>query len=330
MNKLVSIISPCYNGESYISRFLDSVYNQSYPYIEFIIVNDGSTDNTEDIILKYSEKFISKGFKFHYLKQENAGQSAAINKALEIFTGEYLTWPDSDDFLPKDSIFNKVKYLEENPQYGIVICKTQVVEDETFKPIRIQERIKPQHQDNLFYDLINGKNVYYSPGGYMVRSKMFRDSMPNPLKIDSPKEIGQNFQLLLPISFKYPCGYIDDIGYHYTLRLGSHSRCKLSFEKKINALNIGEKVLYNINNNIETTQQEHTYISNLIRKRTLTSTIQLMYQFKRNENIEQIYAELKKISTIDNDLKFKIISIKYPYIKHLYNIYIKLKQYIKQ
>ena len=51
MKPLVSIISPCYNGESYISKFLDSILNQTYQCIELFLINDGSTDNTENIIL---------------------------------------------------------------------------------------------------------------------------------------------------------------------------------------------------------------------------------------------------------------------------------------
>ena len=61
MTPLVSIITPCYNGEKKAIKFLNSVLEQTYKNIEFIIVNDGSTDKTEEIILSYRDKFISKG-----------------------------------------------------------------------------------------------------------------------------------------------------------------------------------------------------------------------------------------------------------------------------
>lgn len=101
---LVSIITPCYNGEKFVSRFLDSVLDQSYTNIELIVINDGSTDQTEQILKSYEIKFKEKGIKFIHLFQSNGGQSSAINKGLEIFSGEYLTWPDSDDILTPDAI----------------------------------------------------------------------------------------------------------------------------------------------------------------------------------------------------------------------------------
>ena len=74
MKPLVSIITPCYNGESYITCFLDSILYQTYPNIELWIVNDGSKDKTEEIILSYKSKFDDKGYKLNYIYQENAGQ----------------------------------------------------------------------------------------------------------------------------------------------------------------------------------------------------------------------------------------------------------------
>lgn len=97
MNPKVSIITPCYNGEHKISKFLDSLLNQTYNNIELIVVNDGSLDKTEEVINSYKEKLISKGMDFIYLYQSNQGQAAAINNALKYFTGKYLMWPDSDD-----------------------------------------------------------------------------------------------------------------------------------------------------------------------------------------------------------------------------------------
>jgi glycosyltransferase involved in cell wall biosynthesis len=65
MNKgpIVSIVTPCYNGEKHIHRYLDSLLAQTYSNIELIFVNDGSSDNTEKIVLSYTDKFESKGIK---------------------------------------------------------------------------------------------------------------------------------------------------------------------------------------------------------------------------------------------------------------------------
>ena len=111
MQKKVSIITPCYNGEMYVERMLNSVLEQDYNNIEFILINDGSTDKTEAIVKKYETKFKKKGIDFIYIYQSNSGQAAALNKGLAIFKGDYLTWPDSDDMLSKDSISKKVEFL---------------------------------------------------------------------------------------------------------------------------------------------------------------------------------------------------------------------------
>ena len=120
---LVSIITPCYNGEKYICNFLDSVLLQTYPSIELILIDDGSTDETKSIIESKKCSFEEKGYKLVYLYQENRGQAAAVNLGLKIFNGEFLMWVDSDDILYEDNISKKVQFLEGNPDCGFVLCK---------------------------------------------------------------------------------------------------------------------------------------------------------------------------------------------------------------
>ena len=118
--KLVSIISPCYNGEKYVSRFLDSVLSQTYNNIELIVINDGSIDKTLEILESYKEKFFRRSYAYIIINQDNAGQSAAINRGLKVFSGDYLCWVDSDDKMFPTSIEHKVKTLENNPNCGII------------------------------------------------------------------------------------------------------------------------------------------------------------------------------------------------------------------
>lgn len=94
---LVSIITPCFNGEAYLDRYFSSVLQQTYQPLELIFINDGSTDRTAEIAENYRPRLEAKGIRFIYQAQENAGQAAALNRGLKLFTGEYLTWPDSDD-----------------------------------------------------------------------------------------------------------------------------------------------------------------------------------------------------------------------------------------
>ncbi|MBZ5749697.1 glycosyltransferase family 2 protein [Metabacillus rhizolycopersici] len=100
MVPIVSIIVPVYNCENYISTCLESILNQTYSKIEIIIVNDGSIDKSEQIIMEYKEK----DNRIIYLYQENSGPSEARNKGILTSTGEYLVFIDSDDTVDKHYI----------------------------------------------------------------------------------------------------------------------------------------------------------------------------------------------------------------------------------
>ena len=111
----VSIITPCYNSEKYVKKLIDSILFQTYDNMEFVIVNDGSTDKTQLILEEYKDKFKERQIKYIILKQENKGQATALNNALKYVTGKYLVWPDSDDYYEKSALEDMVLCLEENP-----------------------------------------------------------------------------------------------------------------------------------------------------------------------------------------------------------------------
>lgn len=95
MKKLVSIIIPCYNQAQYLDEALQSVFDQTYQNWECIIVNDGSTDNTEEV----AKNWIARDFRFIYLHQENEGLSSARNTGLNCAIGDYIQFLDADDYL---------------------------------------------------------------------------------------------------------------------------------------------------------------------------------------------------------------------------------------
>lgn len=91
----ISILIPVYNTEKYLKKCLDSVINQTLQDIEIIIVNDGSKDNSQEII----EEYAKKDKRIKYFVQENAGLGATRNKGIELSTGEYIAFLDSDDWV---------------------------------------------------------------------------------------------------------------------------------------------------------------------------------------------------------------------------------------
>ena len=99
----VSVIVPVYNVEDYIEKCLNSLVNQTLEDIEIIIVNDGSKDNSENIIKSFLSRYPQK---IKYLKKENGGLSDARNYGIPYATGEYIAFLDSDDYVELDTYEN--------------------------------------------------------------------------------------------------------------------------------------------------------------------------------------------------------------------------------
>lgn len=101
----VSIIIPVYNGANYIREAIDSALNQTYKYIEVIVVNDGSRDNTEEIALSY-------GDRIRYFSKENGGVASALNMGIRVMEGDYFSWLSHDDVYLADKIKSQIDFLE--------------------------------------------------------------------------------------------------------------------------------------------------------------------------------------------------------------------------
>lgn len=324
MNPLVSIITPCYNGENFVGRFLDSVLSQTYDNIELIIINDGSIDKTEKIIQSYKSKFENKGYTLIYIYQENSGQSAAINQGLKLFRGEFLVWADSDDSFPPHTIEERVRFMVLNPRYGTVFTTTEIINNETGEILNFKGRSKEKEEENLFFNHIKGIE-YYPCGAYMVRSLMFRECMPSPLQIICPREVGQNYQMLLPILYTYPYFFLDITGYHYYIRYDSHSHESHEFDEKMKIFSVGEKVLIHICNNIKMKPSDRGYALELIHKRYIKSRINTLLDYGTKAYLSLIKDDITKYSIKDKDLRKSIYFIEHPDIFKIYKFISRIK-----
>lgn len=115
-----SVIIPIYNVENYLEETIKSVINQSIGFkknIQMILVNDGSSDNCEEICLKYKEKYPNN---IIYIKQENAGVSSARNTGIKYIEGEFVNFLDSDDKWNKNSFKKAYKMFKENEDVNII------------------------------------------------------------------------------------------------------------------------------------------------------------------------------------------------------------------
>lgn len=113
MSKLVSVIIPVYNGEKYIRNAINSVLNQTYRNFEIVVADDGSIDNTVEILKEY-------GDKIRWKSQENKGPASAKKFGTSMAKGEYLTYLDSDDMFLPDKLKQQVDYLDKHPEVGLV------------------------------------------------------------------------------------------------------------------------------------------------------------------------------------------------------------------
>lgn len=220
----VSVISPCYNAAGYLPALLDSLLRQTYKHLEIILVDDGSTDDTLDVIGKYVPRLEAEGYSVKTIAQENGGPASAIDRALKIFSGEFLTWPDSDDWLQPDSIEARVRIFREHDQVGLIRCNAEMIEAETGKSLGFFDSVSDRtyvHQ-TLFSDLVRIR-TYFAPVCYMVRSSSFLATNPTRSIYVCPGAT-QNLQMLLPVSHACECIQMEKPLACYLVRGGSISR----------------------------------------------------------------------------------------------------------
>ena len=151
----VSIIVPVYNVENYLAKCLDSLLNQTHQNIEILVINDGSKDNSEQIIQNYAQKYPEKIKPF---TKENGGLSDARNFGIDRATGDYIGFVDSDDYV-METMFEEMLNLAEKHQLKMVICNIQKVDQHgnvTQKLTQIPnmpEKIDLEKNFSIFSDL---------------------------------------------------------------------------------------------------------------------------------------------------------------------------------
>lgn len=230
----VSIISPCYNGEKYVKPFLESLVLQTYNDVEFIFINDGSTDKTEDIFMQYKPKLEEKGWKIKYIKQENMGVAEAINTGLQIFSGKYVFFPDSDDILFSNHIAEKVKFMEDHDDLGCAFCPIAAVNENDLDTVLYTMDNSKCNQIDFVQNLIVRTLNVWAPISYILNSQCLLQAIPSRKICYS--RTGQNFQLLFPVLLKFKVGYISEVLGKYVVRSSSISHSVESLTEHNNAL----------------------------------------------------------------------------------------------
>lgn len=149
--KKVSVIVPVYNTEQYLRRCLDALVNQTLEDIEIIVVNDGSTDYSIDILREYEE---SNPSKIKVLTKENGGQASARNMGICCCTGEYIGFADSDDYVDT-SMYEKMYFLAKQKDADLVECHYHYLQENEGKLIELKTRgniREYKNQKDMFID----------------------------------------------------------------------------------------------------------------------------------------------------------------------------------
>ncbi|MDR6406320.1 MULTISPECIES: glycosyltransferase family 2 protein [Chryseobacterium] len=227
----VSIIVPVYNVENYLAKCLDSLINQTHQNIEILVVNDGSKDNSEQIIQNYAQKYPEKIKPF---VKENGGLSDARNFGVDRATGDYIGFVDSDDYVTP-TMFEEMVNLAEKHYSKMVICNIQKVDQNgnvTQKLTQIPnmpEKIDLNKNFSVFSDL-----------SYFACNKLFKKELFNGKRFKKGAHF-EDIQLIPQLLLE--CETIAQTqNFHYQYLERTDSITKTHTEKGLDILKAVEEV----------------------------------------------------------------------------------------
>ncbi|GCD77329.1 hypothetical protein JCM31826_08110 [Thermaurantimonas aggregans] len=121
----ISVLIPNYNYDKYISKTIDSIIEQDYKFYEIIVVDDGSTDNSWNILCEYKNKYPDK---IKIFRQENSGQASALNHAIKYVTGDIICWINSDDTFCRDAFSSVINTFSTDSSLEIVFGNIYIID----------------------------------------------------------------------------------------------------------------------------------------------------------------------------------------------------------
>ncbi len=164
--KLVSIIIPVYNSEKYLEICINSILKQTYKNLEVILINDGSVDNSE----KICDDLSSKDKRIKVIHKKNEGVSVARNIGLELSTGDYIFFIDSDDYLDKTVISDMIRYCD---NYDVVKCSYKFVGHDK-KVSNIISRDKVYNAEDFIKEILS-TDIGGHSWGYLLKKSIVED-----------------------------------------------------------------------------------------------------------------------------------------------------------
>jgi glycosyltransferase involved in cell wall biosynthesis len=195
----ISVLIPAYNRAAFLPRTLLSVFTQTVPVEEVVLVDDGSTDNTAEVVNTILTERPEWRSRLHYVRQENMGKSVALNRALALARGEWIAYLDSDDRWLPDKLEWQFRALSRFPE-----CRACFTESSLFE----FDRVRPEHARRLEQDGPLGRvhepswmYVGHFPGTYMQTVVVRRDAMEECGEFDPRLRMEQDADFLFRLGF---------------------------------------------------------------------------------------------------------------------------------
>ena len=189
----ITVVTPSYNQGQYLEKTIRSVINQNYPNLEYIVMDGGSTDQSVEIIQKYS-KYIT-----YWESQPDKGQADAIKRGFDKGTGEIYSWINSDDLLCKNSLFHVAKAYQENKNAGLFYGDSFLInqKDELIRAFLCQQ-VNYEQLIHGSVSIFQGSTFYVSKAYHEVGG--LNDSL----------HYAMEYEILYKIAKLYPTQYINN------------------------------------------------------------------------------------------------------------------------
>ncbi|MEW6003088.1 MAG: glycosyltransferase family 2 protein [Nitrospirota bacterium] len=217
---LVSAIVPVFNCERYICEAIDSIFLQTYKNIEIIVVDDGSTDQTKEVVLDRYKR------KIRFLEQPNSGPSRARNLGILNSKGEYIAFLDADDIWEPDKIRKQIQHMSSNPQYAMSYTKFQSFSEKT--SLKLDSEINIDCPEGWIFDELLFKN-FITLSSVIVRA----DCLKKVGLFNESLLTGEDVELFLRVAYCFQIGFINEI----LVRKRKHDN-NLSYQKRSTSGNI--------------------------------------------------------------------------------------------
>ncbi|MCE7530508.1 glycosyltransferase family A protein [Polynucleobacter sp. IMCC 29146] len=210
----VSVILPAFNAAAHLGKAIDSILSQSFNDFELIIINDGSTDNTLEVLAKYGDPRIK------VITQENLGLPKALNQGLAIARGPYIARQDADDISLPTRLEKQVQFLDQNPEYGLIGTWSQIM---TPAGLTDRQHLHPTSNGQIQVQLLMNNQFVHS-------SVMFRASClktTGQYSEDPEHFPPEDYDLWLKIAKHFMVANLPEVLLQYLEEPNSISRTKL-------------------------------------------------------------------------------------------------------